>query len=260
MKRIMASFFLLAISLSGSADAKCSCHAEDYSFYLKVGSGVSFSESAHVTASPLAWNPAIQGYNSKLGNRGIADLALGCEYKHLADLELSVSHRSTFKYRKFQTPTDGGSSYTREFDLSVTPVLFSVNLLGRDIECMNWDIACGNLYPILGAGVGVSCLHISNFRTTGLPSTGSSFPFPSFSAENQYTHQTNFTYTALIGLEYNYNDSWAISTGYRFLDAGKFKGPRYLRVSTGGAVDISGEEWKMHFRANEWFIEFSLYL
>lgn len=260
MKRIMASLFLLALSLSNSADAKCSCHPEDYSFYLKVGSGVSFAESAHVTASPLAWNPAIQGYNSKLGNRGIAEFAIGCEYKHLMDIEISVSNRSTFKYRKFQTPTNGGNSYTREFDLKITPVLLSINLLGRDIECMNLNIACGNLYPILGAGIGASCIQISNFRTTGLTSTGSSFPFPSFSSENQYTHHTNFTYTVQIGMEYNYNDAWTIASGYRFLDAGTFKGPRYLRTSTGGAVDISGNEWKTRFRANEWFLEFSLYL
>lgn len=260
MKRIMASLFLLAISLSNSADAKCNCHPEDYSFFVKVGSGVSFSETAHVKASPLAWNPSIQGYNSKLGNRAIVDLSIGCRYNQLVDVEVGISNRSTFKYRKFQTPVGGGGSYTREFDLDVTTVLFSANLLGRDYECLNYDIACGTLYPILGAGVGVSNLLITNFRTTGLPSTGSSFPFASFSAENQYTQHRNFTYTALIGLEYNYNNTWAISSGYRYFDAGKFKGPRYQRVSTGGAVDISGEEWKMRFRANEWFLEFSVYL
>ena len=251
---------LLAITITGTISAECCCQPQDYSFYIKVGSGISFSESANVFAPPSTWNPAVQGYNSKLGNRAIADLGIGCEFMHLVDLEVSISNRSTFKYRKFQTPVAGGDSYTREFDLDVTPILFSVNLLGRDIPCLNWDIACGKIYPIIGAGVGVSNLLITNFRTTGLPPSGASVPFASFSAENQYTHRKNFTYTALVGFEYNYNDCWAIATGYRWFDAGKFKGPRFQRVSTGGAVDVAGQEWKMRFRSNEWFIEFKIFL
>jgi hypothetical protein len=260
MKRILTSLFLLAITISGTINATCCCQPIDYFFYLKVGSGISCSESANVFAPPATWNPAVQGYNSKLGNRAIAGLSIGCELMDLIDLEVGISHRSTFKYRKFQTPTAGGDSYTREFDLDVTPILFSVNLLGREIPWLNWDIACGNIYPIIGAGLGVSNLLITNFRTTGLPPSGASFPFASFSAENQYTLRKNFTYAVLIGFEYNYNDYWAIATGYRWLDANEFKGPRFQRVSSGGAVDVAGQEWKMHFRSNEWFVEFKIFL
>jgi hypothetical protein len=260
MKRLLTSLSLLAITLSGNVNAKCCCQPQDYSFYVKVGSGISFSESAHVVAPPPTWNPAVQGYNSKLGNRPIADLAIGCELLHLIDVEVSISTRSTFKYRKFQTPIAGGDSYTREFDLSVTPLLFSVDLLGRDIPCLNWDIACGKVYPIIGAGIGVSNLSITNFRTTGLPPSGASDPFASFSAENQHTLRKNFTYTALVGFEYNHKDNWAITIGYRWFDAGKFKGPRFQRVATGAAVDVAGEEWKMRFRSNEWFVEFRIFI
>ena len=154
----------------------------------------------------------------------------------------------------------GGSSYTRKFDLSVIPVLLSIHLLGRDIPCLNWDIACGKIYPVIGAGIGVSHLLITNFRTTGLPPSGASDPYASFSNENQYTLRQNFTYTASIGFEYLNQDCWAIATGYRFFDAGKFKGPRYQRVASGAAVDVAGEAWKMRFRANEWFIEFKILL
>ncbi len=260
MKRIIASLSLLAITISGNIHAKCCCQAEDNSFYLKVGSGASCSESANVTAAPPTWAPAIQGYNASLGSAGIASLGLGYELMHLLDLEVSISTRSTFKYRKFQTPTGGGASYTREFDLDVIPILISANLIGKDIPCLTRDVACGQIYPIMGVGIGVSNLLITNYRTTGLPATGGSAPFASFSAENQYTLRKNFTYTVLVGLEYNYNDCWAISTGYRWFDAGKFKGPRYQRVSTGDAVDVGGQEWKMRFRSNEWFVEFKLFL
>ena len=126
MKRILASLSLLAITISGPINAKCCCQPQDYSFYIKVGSGISCSESAHVVAPAPTWNPAVQGYNSNLGNRAIADLGIGCELMRLVDLEVNISTRSTFKYRKFQTPVTGGGSYTREFDLDVTPILFSV--------------------------------------------------------------------------------------------------------------------------------------
>ncbi len=68
----------------------------DYSFYIKVGSGISFSESANVFAPSPPWNPAIQGYNSKLGNCPIAGLSIGCELVQVLDLEVSISNRSYF--------------------------------------------------------------------------------------------------------------------------------------------------------------------
>lgn len=258
MKHLLTLLSLLAITVSGTA--KGDCQLQNYSFYIKVGSGISCSQSANVVAPSPPWNPAIQGYDSKLGSCPIADASIGCEFEQGVDLEVSISNRATFEYRKFQTPIIGGESYTREFNLDVTPILFSVNFLGRDIASCNWDIGCGQIYPMVGVGVGISNLLITNYRTTGLPPTGSSAPYASFSAENQYTVHKNFTYTILAGFEYNYNDSWAIATGYRWFDAGKFKGPRYQRIESGSAVDVDGDAWKMRFRSNEWFVEFKIFI
>jgi opacity protein-like surface antigen len=257
MKRLLAPLFLLAIA--GPIIAK-SDQPHNYLFYTKIGSGVSCSEHANVVAPYPPWNGAIQGYNAKLGNCPIASFSLGCEFRHILDLEASIANRSVFKYRKFQTPTTGGDSYTREFDLNVTSILFSANLLGQNILHCNWKLGCGRIYPIIGAGVGVSNLLITNFRTTGLPPTGDSSPYASFSAENQYTLRRNFTYTFLAGLEYSHGDDWAIGTGYRWFNAGHFKGPRYQRVATGSAVDVASETWSMRFAANEWFIEFKIFI
>lgn len=249
MNRVLSSLILLGVF--GTAEGN---------FYIKVDSGISFSESAHVVAPSTTWLPAIQGYDSKLGNRAIGGLSIGYEFVHSLDVAVGLSNRSTFKYRKFQTPVDGGDSYTREFDLDVTSLLFSVNLLGRDISYLSWNFGRGTIYPIIGASVGVSRLLITDFRTTGLSPSGGSSPLPSFSNENQYTRRENFTYAALAGFEYNYNDCWAIATGYRWFDAGKFKGPRFIRVAPGSAVDVAGDEWRMHFRANEWFIELKVFI
>ena len=257
MKRILAVFCLTAIIVSGTIGA-C-CQPRDYSFYIKVDSGVSFAENAHVNAPNPPWNPAIQGYNAKLGHCPIIGFSVGYEFSYLVDLELNVSNRSLFKYRKCQTPCTGGASYTRKFDLDITSVLMCANIIGRS-TCLHWDVGCGKIYPIIGAGVGRSRLLITNYRTTGLPPTGDSTPFESFSAENQYTHRRNFTYTILAGFEYTRDDCWTIGTGYRFFNAGHFKGPRYQRVADGSAVDVACDAWKMRFRANEWFVEFKIFI
>jgi opacity protein-like surface antigen len=258
MKHLLGRFSLLVIIISGVA--QCGSGPQNYPFYIKIGSGVSISESVNVVASSPPWNPAIQGYNSTLGNCPIASLSFGCELFHVVDLEVSISNRSIFEYRKFQTPTTGGDSYTREFDLNVTPIIFSANLLGRGISRCNWEVGVGKVYPMLGAGLGVSNLLITNFRTTGLSSTGDSAPYDSFSSENQYTLRKNFTYTLLAGVEYSHNDRWAIGTGYRWLNAGSFKGPQYLRAASGAAVDVASDQWDMRFRAHEWFIEFKIFI
>jgi opacity protein-like surface antigen len=147
---------------------------------------------------------------------------------------------------------------TREFDLSVTSILFSANILGYGILYLHWDTGCGTFYPLMGFGLGASNLLITNYRTTGLPPSGDSAPYASFSAENQYTLRRHFTYTILAGFEFNHNDRWALGTGYRWFDAGHFRGPRFQRVADGSAVDVACDTWKMRFKANEWFIEFKI--
>lgn len=248
IKHFLATLLLLTTTISSN------------SFYIKVGSGISCSERANIVAPYPPWYPAVQGYNAKLGNHPIASASVGCELWDMLDLEATLANRSTFKYRKFQTPTNGTASYTRKFDLDVTSILFSANLLGRGISCLNWDMLCGTLYPMLGAGVGMSNLLITNYRTTGLLPTGDSAPYASFSAENQYTLRKNFTYTLLAGIEYNYQNIWALGTGYRWFNAGCFRGPRYQRVANGAAVDVACDAWKMRFRANEWFIELKMFI
>lgn len=258
MKRFLVTLALLIIIIS-DAVAGC-CRPQDYSFYVKVASGVSCSAPDHVCASYPPWNPALQGYDAPLGHAPIFSLNIGWEYLHVLDLEVNIANRSTFTYRKFQTPTAGGESYTREFDLNVTSIFFGAYLLGRGVPHVHKDIGCGTIYPMVGAGLGGSDLLITNYRTICLPPTGDSAPYASFSAENQYTLRRNFTYKVQIGVEYSHQDSWVVGTGYRWFDAGHFKGPRYQRVANGSAVDVACDTWKMRFRAHEWFIEFRFFV
>jgi opacity protein-like surface antigen len=258
MKIFVAKTYLLAGLMLMSV--ACYSTPEDYAFYLKVGSGISVSQSANVVAPYPPFAQAYQGYDASLGHCAIAGLGIGAEFFKIFDLEVNISNRSVFHYDKYQTSIVDGQSYTREFDLNVTPILFSVNILGQNIPHLHHDFGCGKIYPMLGGGVGMSNLLITNFRTTGLPATGDSSPFASFSSENQYTLRKNFTYTILTGFEYHHNDRWAIGTGYRWLNAGSFAGPQYLRADGGPAVDLGDDTWQMRFRANEWFIEFKIFI
>lgn len=257
MKRLLYVLFLLLIL---SEIITCACKPQNYSFYIKVGTGASCSECANICAPYPPWTPAVQGYNARLGSCPIASASVGCEILHIIDLEAVIGNRSLFKYRKFQTPTTGGDSYTRRFDLNVTSFLFGANIVGRGIPYAHRDVCCGTVYPVFGFGLGGSNIVITNYRTTGLAPIGDSAPYPSFSNENQYTIRRNFTYTLLVGLEYSHQNAWAIGTGYRWFNAGHFRGPQYQRVSGGSAVDVGCDAWKMRLRANEWFIEFKIFI
>lgn len=258
MKRLFARYLLFVVSFMSAAH--CLTHEDDYRFYVKLDSGISVAQLPNILAPVSAWNESLQGYNSPLGHTAIAGLSVGCEFFEVLDLEVSISNRSVFEYRAFQIPMTGAGSYTREFDLSVTPILFSANILGRGIPHLHWDFNESKIYPMIGCSVGMSNLLITNFRTTGLPATGDSYPYNSFSSENQYTLVKNFTYALRLGFEYSHTDRWAIGTGYRWLHAGNFAGPQYLRVADGAAVDIAPDQWQMRFQANEWFIEFKIFI
>ncbi len=111
MKHFLILLFLLLIT--PAKNANCDYSNSNYTFYTKVGSGLSVSELANVYAPYPPWNSAIQGYNAKLGHCPIVSFSLGCEFLQTLDLEVNIANRSVFKYRKFQTPTTGGDSYTR---------------------------------------------------------------------------------------------------------------------------------------------------
>lgn len=233
------------------------------SFYLKVGSGVSISNTAQITTNPAVWDPAYQGYNSRLGAAPIALAGVGYDSRFVFG-ELTASCRPNYSYNKNQTPTTSSTpgslgSTTRRFNLDVSSVMFSLYFNGRGFKALTWNIRkTGAFYPIIGSGVGVSQMKIFNFRSTGLPPVASGFP--AFASENQYTTSYRFTYQVMGGFEYRYRDRYAISLGYRWFDVSSFKGPRYIRDNQGNAIDVQSNTWKIKFDANEVFLELKLFL
>ncbi len=235
----------------------------EQAFYVKIGSGASFAQKAHVYAPPAVWDPALQGYNSGLGTAPIILGGLGWDSPFVA-ADITAAYRPNFKYKKFQTPSTGGTpgqlgEKTRRFDLDISSIMLSTYFNGRGIRALNWKTGgYSSVYPFIGGGIGVSQLTVSNFRSTGLPSIVE--PLASFGSENQYNKSYSFTYQLMTGLEYRYRDVCALSVGYRWFSINKFNGPEYIRTSTGDAFDAKNNTWRINFSANEALIEFKVFL
>src|SRR5690606_32416835 len=96
--------------------------------FIKIISGASFSQEANIKTDPKYWDPAIQGYNSRLGKAGIIGIGVGYEFYSWLSGDISLLHQSKFKYSKFQTPVANLNtpnplpSKTRHFDLESTSV------------------------------------------------------------------------------------------------------------------------------------------
>lgn len=148
---------------------------------------------------------------------------------------------------------------TRHFNLDVTSVLFNGYIRGYGLDCLRWDIPClgGSLYPIVGAGVGVSRFTIYNFLSTGLSAEDSELP--PFASSNFYTARHEFTYQASVALEYLDQEGWGLTVGYRWFAGDKFRGPSFINTQTGTPQDISGYEWTQKLKANEVFVQLKLY-
>ncbi len=232
-------------------------------FYLKVGSGASFSTKANISAPSSVWDPAQQGYSARLGTTAIGLAGVGYDSPYVTG-EVTVSCRPDYNYSKYQVPTTTATpgtigTTTRRFDLDVSSAMFSLYLNGRGFKYLHCEAGRGGVfYPMVGGGVGVSQMTLYNFRSTGLPTVADGFP--SFASENEYSVSYRFTYQVMAGLEYRYHDMFAISLGYRWFDVAQFNGPRYIRDSEGNAVDVQSNTWKIKFKANEVFLELKLFL
>lgn len=262
---LLPVIFLLTVgSVSAQNNPQRVTNQVSDQFYIKIGTGASFAEKARVNAPATIWDPANQGYTSRLGTRPIFAFGIGVQSICSSfSTDLVYSFRPQYKYRKFQTTVASSTTpgnlgaKTREMDLDVSSLMLSGYWSGFGCEALTWRPGCsGSITPFLGAGVGLSRLTIYNFRSTGLPSVDPTVnPAPGFGSDNAYTVRTNFTYQLMAGLEYHFCDLWTLSLGYRWLDAGRYKGPSFIRRPPGTALDIRGSEWRARFEAQEILLE-----
>ena len=242
-------------------------------FYVKAGTGISVPLKTTIHAPSAEWDPSPQGYDGYLGSKFLLSAGIGYDFPWMFSVEATASYRFNYRYRKFQTSTIINTpgflgDKVRRFDLDIGTFMVNAYFSGRGVSCLNWNFGCFpiNIYPFIGFGIGGNQHILYNFRSVGLSAvTESCNGFDpslnlSFGSENPYTERFNFAFQAFLGLEAKFWDTWALSFGYRYFDAGTFKGPQYIRNQCGIASDIGRNVWKIDVSANEFFLEIKTFL
>lgn len=256
-------FFLASLLFVCSIASGFDCDCGQGKMYFKLSPGATFPLKTEVFAPVSVWDAAIQGYDSHLGTRPNMGAAVGCEMGRWGAVETSLTYRGQFKYKKFQTvPPDVHSDLpnkTRRFNMETLSLMGSVYFYGRGYEFFTCECSPGSIYPVIGAGFGISRIPIWDFRSTGLPSQPGNSPLLAFGSENAYSVRWHFAFQLSAGLEYRYCDLFAIGVSYRWYDAGRFSGPRYFRGPSGTTFDAGKDTWKMNLRANEVVVDIKFF-
>lgn len=198
-----------------------------FPFFLTFESGISFSRTAQISADPILWDPAFEGYNSKLHNSELYALGFGYQFTPLVNASITGTYRPSFKYQKFQTRIPGGrqsfptDQKTRKFNLSNKALMASVSFNGQGMNlCTNIgsDII---LQPVVGGGIGVSYNQTSNFYSI-LTTQSPGLSHVSIMGDG-LANKTSFAWQLEGAIEMLYCQRFAVSLGYRYFDGGKFK-------------------------------------
>lgn len=240
--------------------------SKDRPAFFKLVSGVAFSQNANISADPIFWDPAVEGYNSRLGTGGMIGAGFGYAFNNWFSGGVTLLHQTGFKYDKFQTAIPGAGTVgalpdkTRHFKLASTSVMFDGRLHGKGLG-FSHTLHAGRDYiaPFLGGGLGFTYHKMSNFYSSLAP-TALTTPSPSAaSMAPDATTSTTFTYQLEAGVEYHYDNTWRMSAGYRWFDAGEFSGPKTIIIGTGlpgnPLVGAIAPPWKGTLRAHQLFAE-----
>lgn len=248
----------------------CTPPCEERRAFVKINTGGSYSRKANISVDPTFWDPALEGYNSDLGNAPIIGAGFGYKFFDFLSGDVSIFHRWNYKYSKFQTtPPNPATPHalpnkTRKFDLDSTSIMFNARLHGQGLGvCYATDNNGSYIAPILGAGIGFSMNKVSNFRSIFAPTAATTPSQGVSSIGTSSTTTTSFSYQFEAGLEYKFCGKWGLSGGYRWFDGGRFKGPSHILAGTGlpgnPIVGVASPQWKGKLRSNEFFVEATYY-
>jgi len=252
---------LLIASGNVVADNDCIQPCYDNGFSILLGSGASFSKQGHIKADPIFWDPAVQGYNAKLGKTELFSASLGYQFDELLNGTLEATHRPSYKYHKFQIPSTNNSpgqlgNKTRHFNLSNTTVMGNIILDGSAAGLYVEVTPCTVIQPILGAGLGASYNYLSNLHTVTF-TTESGFNDVASIVNPRMT--TSFAWQVMAGLELMLDEKFGLNFGYRYFDGGRFSSNDYLTtIPTGFNNPISVPSWKGRLEAHEVFLNFKV--
>lgn len=245
-----------SLSFAGTMGEKIQ-EANPQRYFIAVGSGISFANSASPYIENSLWSDAIEGYDASLGNVPLYTAALGYIISNALNIDVSYTFRGFYTYKKPQTspPSVNNqlSSRTRYFDLSSNALLFDVTLDGAVYPALKYSAwNHGFIQPFIGAGLGVSYNTVSNFHTI-------------LAGSNVVTSTALSKTTASLAYQFNAGLEWvyerfSFDIGYRYFNAGSYESNNYLLTNYTGPTQTSSVAspkttvpWKDTLSANEIF-------
>lgn len=245
---------MLAIGVCAAAVVSATANAYQTSYqpcpgsaYINLEGGISYSQEIHFTPGP-PWDPSPEGYDADLGHSEVLGAGLGYIINPALRAEITVDHRNSFDYEKFQTSPATLGSKTRNFDLKSTTVMANLFIDGSGIGS---GLAFRSCYfmvdPFINAGIGSAFNTVDNFHST---QTGTNKVFSLVPANTQ----TSFAYQVGAGFTIKTCSHLALGVGYRYVDAGNFSSNTYFLDNPDNPGVTSGaasSAWKPKLKTNE---------
>lgn len=257
MKKLHSLLYLL---LSTAAFSKTSAHIDCQNLYLIAGVGGSFTRCADLCVDTKVWDPAVQGYDARLGKSELYTIGLGYQAHPALRGTFEASFRPSLRYCKYQTGINEGQpnflgNKTRHFNLSNASLMFNAYIDGAGLTpwlCLNF---CRfSIQPFVGAGVGVSYNKVHNFHSvTTTPANSLELTVASAEVARK---QRSFSWQAFAGVQAACSSCCSIDLGYRYFDGGK------LRTNNWAFALLPAQTtspWRGKIRAHEFIANFNLF-
>ncbi|MGQ3889984.1 outer membrane protein [Legionella sp. CNM-1927-20] len=230
--------------------------SSDYSWFASVGTGFSWTEKPGIyNPDPAQWDPAVEGYDASLGDRGFYTFAIGMKALEFIDVGISYLNHEVFNYQKFQTGEQTiqtaftGNARTRFFQLDNRALLINC-LLHSSQNLANFRV---NIIPFVSGGIGYAHNQVYNFYTVG-STTVADTAIGSTSSIGSANNTNSFAWQGSAGLSFNPNQSYlGINIGYRYFNGGKFNTSSKLYTNSNGIVNT--KNWSGYLKANQVFFE-----
>lgn len=255
-KYIHISFLIIALLVSNVVSAACCVNP----FYARVEVGGSFAHCARICADTNFWDESPEGYNSSLCRAPLFGLELGVNVNPWFAFGFSATHRSKFKYCKFQTSTASNTvnfagNKTRFFDFDNTSFMFDLYFNRSGFN--SWGYKCCNfaIIPYFGIGGGWSNNAIHNFHSVLERSfTVGTFTGNPVTSIATYHSQIRGAWQAQVGVDFYANRCVAFGIGYRYFDGGCVRSSNHVIINSSDSVfrnASTAPAWTFKFRTHE---------
>jgi hypothetical protein len=250
------SSIILFLTLPLHAGTMAELSSPNDRWFASIGTGYSWTEKPGIfNPDPTGWDPAVEGYDAKLGDRGFYTFAIGMKALEFIDIGFSYLNHELFNYQKFQTGEQTGQASftglarTRFFQLDNRAILVN----GFLHPATSFTSSGVNIKPFVSGGLGYARNQVRNFYTVGL-ATVAGASIGSTSTIGAEANKNSFAWQGSAGLTFSPIQSHLdVNIGYRYFNGGKFNGPS--RIFTNAQGFVNTKNWSGQLKAGQIFFE-----